>query len=103
HRHLTIQGRRTAARKNAVAASLLADRGLKQLARELLLAQSSDWAFLMKTGTAKEYATKRTLDHLGRFNRLHDQFAANHVDEKFLRDCEWRDNLFPNLNWRYYI
>jgi 1,4-alpha-glucan branching enzyme len=25
------------------------------------------------------------------------------VDEKFLGDCEWRDNLFPNLNWRYYI
>ena len=37
-----------------------ADRVLKQLARELLLAQSSDWAFLMKTGTAREYATQRT-------------------------------------------
>jgi 1,4-alpha-glucan branching enzyme len=83
-------------------ATPFADRVLKQLARELLLAQSSDWAFLMKTGTAKEYATKRTMDHLVRFNRLHDQFAANDVDEKFLRDCEWRDNLFPNVNWRYY-
>jgi Uncharacterized conserved protein len=48
---------------------------LKQLARELLLAQSSDWAFLMKTGTAREYATQRTIDHLARFNRLHDQFV----------------------------
>jgi 1,4-alpha-glucan branching enzyme len=81
----------------------LADRVLKQLARELLLAQSSDWAFLMKTGTAKEYATKRTMDHLVRFNQLHDQFVTNHVDEKFLRDCEWRDNLFPDVNWHYYI
>ncbi len=80
----------------------LRDRVLKQLARELLLAQSSDWAFLMRTGTAREYATKRTLDHLGRFNQLHDQFAADTIDEKFLADCEWRDNLFPNLNWRYY-
>ena len=79
------------------------DRVLKQLARELLLAQSSDWAFLMRTGTAREYATKRTLDHLARFNKLHDQFAAGHLDEKFLADCEWRDNLFPNLDWRYYI
>jgi 1,4-alpha-glucan branching enzyme len=78
------------------------DRVLKQLARELLLAQSSDWAFLMRTGTAREYATKRTLDHLGRFNKLHDQFVADEVDEKFLADCESRDNLFPNLNWRYY-
>jgi 1,4-alpha-glucan branching enzyme len=79
-----------------------ADRALKQLARELLLAQSSDWTFLMKTGTAREYATKRTLDHLGRFNRLHEQLVANGVDEEFLRDCEWRDNIFPNVNWRYY-
>ena len=103
HLHVAIQRMSEAARKHAEDSSPLADRVLKQLARELLLAQSSDWAFLIKTGTAKEYATKRTLDHLGRFNRLHDQFAANHVDEKFLRDCEWRDNLFPNLNWRYYI
>ncbi len=103
HLHIAIQRMSEAARRHAEDSSPLADRVLKQLARELLLAQSSDWAFLMKTGTAKEYATKRTLDHLSRFNRLHDQFTANHVDEKFLRDCEWRDNLFPNLNWRYYL
>jgi 1,4-alpha-glucan branching enzyme len=80
----------------------IADRALQQLARELLLAQSSDWAFLMKTGTAREYATKRTIDHLARFNRLHDQFATNNLDEEFLRDCEWRDNIFPNVNWHHY-
>ncbi len=79
------------------------ERALKQLARELLLAQASDWAFLMKTNTAREYATKRTKDHLVRFNRLHDELIANHVDEKFLADCESRDNLFPNVNWRYYV
>jgi len=81
----------------------LADRVLKQLGRELLLAQASDWAFLMRTGTAREYATRRTLDHLERFNKLHDQFTNERVDEKFLADCEWRDNLFPNLNWRHYV
>src|SRR5262245_8768957 len=84
------------------AALQITDRVLKQLARELLLAQSSDWAFLMKTGTAREYATQRTIDHLARFNRLHDQFVTNNLDEEFLRDCEWRDNIFPNVNWRYY-
>jgi 1,4-alpha-glucan branching enzyme len=78
------------------------DRVLKQLARELLLAQSSDWAFLIKTGTAKHYATKRVTDHLLRFNRLYDEFSSGNLDEGFLANCEWRDNLFPNLNWRYY-
>jgi 1,4-alpha-glucan branching enzyme len=80
----------------------ITDRVLKQLARELLLAQSSDWAFLMKTGTAREYATQRIIDHLARFNRLHDQFVTNNLDGEFLRDCEWRDNIFRNVNWRYY-
>jgi 1,4-alpha-glucan branching enzyme len=92
-----------AASKHAGNVTPLADHVLKQLARELLLAQSSDWAFLMKTGTARDYATKRTMDHLARFNQLHDQFAANDVDEEFLRDCELRDNAFPNVNWRYYV
>jgi 1,4-alpha-glucan branching enzyme len=88
---------------SAGGAPVLQNRALRQLARELLLAQSSDWAFLMRTGTAREYATKRTLDHLARFNQLHDQFVAGQLDEKFLADCEWRDNLLPNLNWRYYV
>ena len=83
-------------------ATELDERVLKQLARELLLAQSSDWAFLMRTGTAREYATKRTIDHLTRFNKLHDQLIGGELDEKFLADCECRDNLFPNLNWHYY-
>ncbi len=91
------------AKKYTENCKLLTDRVLKQLARELLLAQSSDWAFLIKTGTAREYATSRTIDHLSRFNRLRDQLAANNVDEEFLRECEFRDNLFPNVNWRYYI
>jgi 1,4-alpha-glucan branching enzyme len=80
-----------------------ADRVLSQLARELLLAQSSDWSFLIKTGTAREYATKRTIDHLGRFSLLHDQLVTDTVNEGFLQECESRDNLFPNVNWRYYV
>jgi 1,4-alpha-glucan branching enzyme len=102
---LEIAARRMSevARRHAEACGPLTDRVLKQLARELLLAQSSDWAFLMKTGTAREYATKRTTDHLARFNRLYDQIAVNRIDEEFLRNCESRDNLFPNVNWRYYV
>jgi 1,4-alpha-glucan branching enzyme len=87
----SVAGRRNGRRS---ACPTMTDRVLKQLARELLLAQSSDWAFLMKTGTAREYATQRTIDHLARFNRLHDQFVTNNLDEEFLRDCEWRTTFF---------
>jgi len=103
HIHAATLRMTALAKKHSGDATALTNRVLKQLARELLLAQSSDWAFLMRTGTAREYATKRTVNHLDRFNRLHDQFVSGTVDQKFLDDCESSDNLFPNINWRYYI
>jgi 1,4-alpha-glucan branching enzyme len=103
HLHAAARRMTNLARANAERTTTLAERVLRQLARELLLAQSSDWAFLMRTGTAREYASKRTIDHLSRFNKLHDQLVANQVDEEFLADSESSDNLFLNLNWRYYI
>jgi 1,4-alpha-glucan branching enzyme len=80
----------------------LRDRALRQAARELLLAQSSDWAFIMKTGTMVPYAVKRTKDHLLRFNRLYDQILADRVEESFLGNCEWRNPIFLDLDWRVY-
>lgn len=76
---------------------------LQQMARELLLAQSSDWAFLMRTGTASDYAARRTKDHLLRFNRLYEHLQAGRPDADFLAACRERDNIFPDLEWRYYI
>lgn len=102
HLHSAARRLTNMARKHASTDNAQTDRVLRQLARELLLAQSSDWPFLIKTGTAKHYATKRVTDHLLRFNRLYDEFSAGKVDEGFLSNCEWRDNLFPDLNWRYY-
>ncbi|MEY2546968.1 MAG: 1,4-alpha-glucan branching enzyme [Verrucomicrobiota bacterium] len=90
------------ARKHMSDPSTTLDRVLKQLARELLLAQASDWAFLIKNATAKEYATKRTMDHLNRFEQLRNQFANEDLDLAFLSEIESRDNLFPNVNWRYF-
>ena len=79
------------------------ERALRQAARELLLAQSSDWAFLIKNKSAPEYATQRTKDHLRRFARLDEQISAEQIDLDFLGECEERANLFPDLNWRYYL
>jgi 1,4-alpha-glucan branching enzyme len=103
HLHSAADRMTKMARAHVSDHNAVTDRVLKQMARELLLAQSSDWAFLMKTGTAKHYATKRVTEHLLRFNRLHDELSAGNVDEGFLSNCEWRDNLFPDLDWRYYI
>ena len=77
-------------------------RALNQAARELLLAQSSDWAFIMKTGTMVDYAIRRTREHVLRFTRLHDQIRAGKVDAEWLDQVESRDNLFPEIDYRVY-
>jgi 1,4-alpha-glucan branching enzyme len=41
-------------------------------------------------------------DHILRFTRLYEQLASGHVDEEYLAKCEWVDNLFPDVNWRYW-
>jgi 1,4-alpha-glucan branching enzyme len=103
HLHAAARRMTEIARLVAKAPSQWKQRALRQMARELLLAQASDWAFLMKTGTAKDYATKRSRDHILRFTRLYDLLRADILDEEFLILCESRDNLFPNVNWKYYV
>lgn len=80
----------------------LIKRALNQAARELLLAQSSDWAFIMKTGTAVEYARKRTREHIHNFNRLYEDIKKNRIDEPWLMDLEWRNNIFGTIDYRVY-
>src|SRR5262245_55997298 len=77
-------------------------RALNQAARELLLAQSSDWAFIIKTATMVEYAINRTKWHVDNFLKLYDQLESGHIDEAFLTDLESRHNLFPQLDYRLY-
>jgi 1,4-alpha-glucan branching enzyme len=77
-------------------------RALKQAGRELLLAQSSDWPFILRTGTNPDYASGRVRDHLLRFIALHEQLTTTSVDEAWLADLESRDNLFPDLDYRYW-
>ena len=45
---------------------------LKQLARELLLLQSSDWQFLITIWTARNYSEGRITLHYKNFNRLYN-------------------------------
>ena len=49
---------------------VLYNRILNQMARELLLAQSSDWAFQIYQGTTVEYSSRRFQSHIQRFNLL---------------------------------
>lgn len=75
---------------------------LDQAARELLLAQSSDWAFIMKTGTSVDYAVRRFKTHLHRFHRLATMAETGSVDEGYLREVAARDSLFPDMDYRIF-
>ncbi|HOT77671.1 MAG TPA: DUF1957 domain-containing protein, partial [Candidatus Wallbacteria bacterium] len=77
---------------------LLVNRALAQAARELLLAQSSDWAFIMYNNTTVEYAVKRTKDHINRFNSLYDQIKRRRIVPEFLQALEYHDNIFPDID-----
>jgi 1,4-alpha-glucan branching enzyme len=80
----------------------LRTRALNQAARELMLAQSSDWAFIMDSKTVVDYAIRRSKQHLGSFHRLCDQLEAGVVDELGLARLEEQDNCFPAIDYRDY-
>jgi 1,4-alpha-glucan branching enzyme len=77
-------------------------RALNQAARELLLAQSSDWAFQIYQGTTVEYASKRFRSHIRRFNQIAGEIEAGAIDEATLAEIERRDNIFSEIDYRVY-
>jgi 1,4-alpha-glucan branching enzyme len=77
-------------------------RALNQAAREVLLAQSSDWAFIMRTGTMVPYAIRRTRSHVLRFNKIWEDMNQGKVDSEWLGKVEYIDNIFPEIDYRCY-
>ncbi len=77
-------------------------KALNQCARELLLAQSSDWLFIITNKTMVDYAKKRIKDHIGRFNKLYEQINNDDIDEEFLNAIYEKDCIFPEIDYRIY-
>jgi 1,4-alpha-glucan branching enzyme len=80
-----------------------AKRILDQMARELLLAESSDWAFQIYKGTTVEYSTRRFRSHIHRFDLLAKMLESNEIDDKLLTEIEHRDNIFNEIDFRVYL
>ncbi len=80
----------------------LETRILNQLARELLLAQSSDWAFQIYQGTTVEYSSKRFQSHIHRFDLLANMLESSTADQDLLTEIENRDNIFSEIDFRIY-
>ncbi|MGH9618034.1 MAG: 1,4-alpha-glucan branching protein domain-containing protein, partial [Acidobacteriaceae bacterium] len=81
------------------------ERILKQLCRELLLLESSDWQFLITTEAARDYAEGRFRGHLASFHAIEKMWQL-HVgggtlggdEEKQLHEIETQDSVFPHVD-----
>lgn len=76
-----------------------------QAGRELLLAEASDWQFLISTWSARDYSEIRFADHVERFERLasiadrvHTGGTMTADEEAFLADCKLKDAPFQSLD-----
>ena len=76
---------------------------LRQMGRELLLMQGSDWPFLLFTLQAKEYANQRFHHHHQRFRKLfwaaQDLSDASRISEAELSRIEDIDAPWPMLDY----
>ena len=72
-----------------------------QMTRELLLAQSSDWAAFMRHPTTRPYATERFEKHLENFDQLGTLYSSNDdSNANRLLTIEQQNPIFPNLEWK---
>jgi 1,4-alpha-glucan branching enzyme len=90
--------------------SALGGRIVKQLCRELLLLESSDWQFLITTGAARDYAELRFATHNDQFNELKsiwqtfDSTAAiSPQQDDRLAAIELRDSIFADIDPGFWI
>ena len=72
---------------------------LKQAGRELLLAQSSDWSFILKAGTTTELARERINLHIKRFWKLINVIKDDkNIEPSELEKIEKEDCIFPLIS-----
>ena len=78
-------------------------RALNQAAREVVLAQSSDWLFIITNGTMTQYAHKAIKERVGRFTKLYFELKKGKINEEFLKDIELKDDIFPEMDYKIYV
>ncbi len=71
---------------------------LKQAIRELFLAQSSDWAFIISTDTTVEYAHRRVKEHIYFLHQLYNMWKTKNYDMELVEELEFRHAIFPNMD-----
>ena len=71
---------------------------IKQLIREFSLACASDWAFMMKSDTSKDYAITRTNEHIQNTFEILQSFACKKFDSTWLSQLRQKNRIFIDLD-----
>lgn len=103
YRHLHIAQDRMKELMQISGVSPKQHRAITQALRELLLAQSSDWPFIMNSGTMVAYAKRRFISHIARFTKLYEQIQNNRIEHRLLDELESKDNIFSWIDYNNYL
>lgn len=71
---------------------------LNQYLCEFLLAQGSDWAFIMHKQTAQHYAEKRVSGHLENMTTMYQQLSQGDIDGEWLNSIRTKNNIFSGMD-----
>lgn len=85
--------------------NLWKEKVIKQICREKLLLESSDWPFLITTGQAREYGWKRFDEHYSNYKTLINYLELKEVTVKdfdFLKKLEDKDSLFSFIDYKIF-
>jgi 1,4-alpha-glucan branching enzyme len=80
----------------------LKERALNQAAREILLAQSSDWSSLLYKQDSTEYARNQAENALRNFTTIYEALGSSYISTEWLTKLEHRHNFFPSINYRVF-
>ncbi|MCL1837322.1 MAG: DUF1957 domain-containing protein [Treponema sp.] len=80
----------------------LKERALNQAAREILLAQASDWPELLYRQKCTEYAKFQIENSLQNFTTIYEALGSSHISTEWLTSLERQHNVFPNINYRVF-
>jgi len=77
-------------------------RVLAQMAREIALLQSSDWAFMIHNKSSESFARSRVQEHHDNFKQLYTLLLSGRTQSRFLTLLERKNNLFPWMGPSHY-
>jgi 1,4-alpha-glucan branching enzyme len=80
----------------------LKERALNQAAREILLAQASDWPRMLYRQEDAGYARRQIEMALRNFTTIYEALGSNYISTEWLTNLERRHNFFPNINYRVF-